>query len=818
MESNIDIDSKVRIWRRALLLLLALLFVSASPALAAAATASAVPAAPAGDASEPPRTPANLYQVATELVRMDTLHHAVAVTLRETAHWQDMAKVLDQPVIGSSLQALEASRDQLSRTQYVELVDADMRVREQAREVTLSTDLLGRWTQRVEADLQRLDAALVQAPKLAELARAQEAPADFRNRIDEAAAGLEALRGRVRLRRDELLIIYERGIRLQGRLAGLRSEIAERRERIDEELHTQAAVPIWARKAPESAAREMELDLRLTRHDLEDYFKVYGRRVATLFGIPALLVFLVLLRSSRADWRRFSMAPPTPGMAAVIALLSSCVFLLFTAPPGPYVFYRLLGTATPILAGIVATRTFAAVIPATAWALVFALEVRDLRVIAEVHPILGETLLLAQIIPLAIALHRDWRQLRLVKFLKWASPTQLRRLVQGVHAAMALTVAASVLGYITLMRSLGALIIVAPALALVSAAIAQGLTQVVAGVLAAPVMQFLRSVRERGELILRALRRIVVLFCFALGTGVFLLKYLALDDVLAAGDAIANASLSAGEVTITVGAILQALLIAIATWAVTKVTRFVLDHELLPRLNLRAGVPVAISTVIGYALIVAGFLLAMGALGIDLTKVTLLAGALGVGVGLGLQNVVNNFASGLILMIERPVNVGDQIDVGGVLGEVKRIGVRSSTLRTPEGAEVILPNSDLAATKVTNWTLSDRSRRFEVTVGVAYGSDPAQVMRLLVDAVAALPDVLKAPPPRALFAGFGDSSLDFRVFAWVPSVDVALQAQNAMRVAILSALKDAGIDMPFPQRDINIRYAPAGTLPAQPQT
>jgi len=204
----------------------------------------------------------------------------------------------------------------------------------------------------------------------------------------------------------------------------------------------------------------------------------------------------------------------------------------------------------------------------------------------------------------------------------------------------------------------------------------------------------------------------------------------------------------------------------------------------------------------------------MAALGIDLTKVTLLAGAVGVGVGLGLQNVVNNFASGLILMLERPINVGDQIDVGGVVGEVKRIGVRSSTIRTSQGAEVIVPNADLASKQVTNWTLSDRARRYEIDVGVAYGSDPARVLRLLEGAAADLPDVQKVPPPRALFSGFGDSSLDFRLYAWVESVDIGMQAQNSLRMAVLRALDGAGIEIPFPQRDLHIRYAPDGAGPA----
>jgi len=146
------------------------------------------------------------------------------------------------------------------------------------------------------------------------------------------------------------------------------------------------------------------------------------------------------------------------------------------------------------------------------------------------------------------------------------------------------------------------------------------------------------------------------------------------------------------------------------------------------------------------------------------------------------------------------------------VGEVRRIGVRSSTIRTFQGAEVIVPNADLASKQVTNWTLSDRERRYEIDVGVAYGSDPQKVLRLLEAAAAEVPEVQKVPQPRALFTGFGDSSLDFRLFAWVQSVDIGLQAQNGLRMAILRLLAQAGIEIPFPQRDLHIRQA-ASELP-----
>ena len=297
------------------------------------------------------------------------------------------------------------------------------------------------------------------------------------------------------------------------------------------------------------------------------------------------------------------------------------------------------------------------------------------------------------------------------------------------------------------------------------------------------------------------------------------MSYSALDDLQRAIASLADTSVSVGDVTITLRAVVTAAAVIVVTWLGTRLVRFVLDHEVLPRLGLRTGVPIAISTIAGYILVVVGAVLALAALGIDLTKVTLLAGALGIGVGLGLQSVVNNFASGLILMFERPINVGDQVDVAGVVGEVKRIGVRSSTIRTFQGAEIIVPNADLVSKQVTNWTLSDRARRYDIDVGVAYGADPTQVLKLLEQAAASVPEVQKQPVPLAAFTGFGDNALNFRLYAWVESVDIGIQAQNGLRTAILEALDNAGIDIPFPQRDVRIHYVPdmatAGRLSAE---
>jgi hypothetical protein len=186
-------------------------------------------------------------------------------------------------------------------------------------------------------------------------------------------------------------------------------------------------------------------------------------------------------------------------------------------------------------------------------------------------------------------------------------------------------------------------------------------------------------------------------------------------------------------------------------------------------------------------------------------QITLLAGAFGVGIGFGLQNVVNNFTSGLVLLFERPISVGDAVQIGELFGEVRRIGLRSSTLRTFQGAEVIVPNANLISDQVTNWTLSDRNRRIELPVGIEYGTDPEQVIQLLINVAKAHPDVMAYPEPGALFIGFGDSSLDFELRAWTSQFDSFLRIKSELAIGINNALRDAGITIPFPQRDLHVR-------------
>jgi potassium-dependent mechanosensitive channel len=258
------------------------------------------------------------------------------------------------------------------------------------------------------------------------------------------------------------------------------------------------------------------------------------------------------------------------------------------------------------------------------------------------------------------------------------------------------------------------------------------------------------------------------------------------------------------RVHITLGSVLSFVFILFAGYALANVITFALRKFLLSRFPLQRGLPFAVSKVTYYVLLVLFFLVALTNAGVELNKFTVVTGALGVGVGFGLQNIVNNFVSGLILLFERPIRVGDIIEISGLAGRVRRIGARSSTIHTFQDAEVIVPNSDLVVKEVINWTLSSLRRRVDISVGVAYGTDPERVISLLLELAVAHPTVINNPKPEAYFLGFGESALNFELRFWTYQEDW-FQLKSDVTVRLVRALREANIEVPFPQRDLHIR-------------
>jgi len=211
------------------------------------------------------------------------------------------------------------------------------------------------------------------------------------------------------------------------------------------------------------------------------------------------------------------------------------------------------------------------------------------------------------------------------------------------------------------------------------------------------------------------------------------------------------------------------------------------------------------SLVISYCLVAIGIFLALAAAGIGLDRISIFVGAFGVGIGFGLQNIANNLISGIILAAERPIQVEDIIEVKEQVGVVKKIGFRSSIIRTYDGADIIVPNGDLISQEVTNWTHTDKRRRIEILVGVAYGTDLQMVKELLEKTISEHKLVVRQPNPLVFFTGFGNSSLDFRMLVWTHHIDQWIGIKSDICMAIDLAFKENGIEIPFPQRDLHLR-------------
>ncbi len=204
------------------------------------------------------------------------------------------------------------------------------------------------------------------------------------------------------------------------------------------------------------------------------------------------------------------------------------------------------------------------------------------------------------------------------------------------------------------------------------------------------------------------------------------------------------------------------------------------------------------------AVLIVGFFIAATAAQIPLDKVTIVLGALSVGIGFGLQTIINNLVSGIILAFERPIQIGDDIEVGTMSGEVREVGIRASKILSYDGAEVVIPNGDLLSQSLINWTLSDKKRRIELLIGVAYDSD-MQKVNSIIEGVLKRDKILKTPAPRVLMQNFNESSVDFRVLFWIESMDLMLEMRHEVMKAIFQAFKENGIEIPFPKRDLYIK-------------
>ena len=649
-------------------------------------------------------------------------------------------------------------------------------------------------------------------------ARAADAPASLISRIDETLARLRQVQGRVASRRAEALTLQEQVVRERGRAQESLDAFAQARQSTAWRTFLPDSPPIWNPVSRWQGWRDVVArageNLQENRRQLDAYLTDYGAHLLqhVLFFACALAVLV----HGRARSRQWSVQDPARERVRVIyarpvsaGIVASLAMVWWIQPHAPRVVLIVLTCVALVplvrIANGLTPRALHPVIVAIA--LFFPVE-RFREAVVRDPGIEQIALLLASIAFTAIAIVAARRVEEAL-----ATPKAHRLAVVIRMIALPLLAAAvvgSALGFTQLAQAMYSGVVRSAGVALPLWESYWVADAVMADGLRSWPLDLLQMVRRHRSLLER--RGEVVVRWVLVGVWLwFTLRMLGLDGMVSSMVQNAfTATLAYREFRVSLADVV-ALAVAIwSTFALSRFVRFVLDEDVFPRLQLELGLPNALSVLVNYLILLVGFLVALAMVGIDLTRLTILAGAVGIGIGFGLQNVINNFVSGFILLFERPIRIGDRLQLDNITGEIRRIGLRSSTMRTWEGAELIIPNAQLTSSIVTNWTLSDRQRRIDVPVGVAYGTPPRQVLDLLLKVAGQHVMVLAKPEPVALFLGFGDSSLNFELRVFTDQLERLLQTRSELNLAVHDALAGAGITIPFPQRDVHL----PGAVPA----
>jgi len=256
----------------------------------------------------------------------------------------------------------------------------------------------------------------------------------------------------------------------------------------------------------------------------------------------------------------------------------------------------------------------------------------------------------------------------------------------------------------------------------------------------------------------------------------------------------------------TLGHLVELIFLLAAVWIAEMIFRRLFLARLLRRSRLRPSVQFAITKITRYTILALGTYLSLEAVEINLNSLAFLVGALGVGVGFGLQNIVSNFISGLIILTEAPIALGDRVEVSGTVGRVTQINLRSTTVTTADNISIIIPNSNLITGTVINWSHGDPTVRTRLPIAVAYGTDLEKFRSLMLEVASADPDILKSPEPDLLFVGYGDGAINFELALWSSmTADKPLLFRSRIYYAVHKTLEANKIEIAFPQRGLHLR-------------
>ncbi|MGH7288658.1 MAG: mechanosensitive ion channel family protein, partial [Myxococcota bacterium] len=634
----------------------------------------------------------------------------------------------------------------------------------------LGDDLAAR-VQRRESDLATLAALADSWSASRKLAQQTDAPATLLERVDATLSAISATRAAVEQRRDRVLVLQDTVSRALQASDDSLDRIEHARRNALRRAFSSRERPLW-QTLREGRLRDAAGSERLVQQLHEWLEPLLGYLGAHREAFTFTLLLWILLA-----WplRRLESISPHAS-----ALLLTGALTIPLRPHAPVIVRQLallilLLAALEVLRPLARARAFA-----SACLLGLLLIVNLLRTLLWVWPGLDQAALLLEF-SAATGLFL-WAGSDLPA--PWRSATATLWMPRVFAGVSLLSAAAAGLGFLELADYLGSGVIVLASLGVGVHALRGAVERLVAN---------LRGRLPSGGMpgLEQSTQRLLDVAAVVLWLVVALDRYELRVPATDALTAVLGARLELGGLSLSLGGALGFVGAVLAGWLLSRVVVFVLEVGVFPRASLPRGVPYALASLARYSVLLGGFLIALATLGLDLTHLTLLVSALGLGLGFGLQQIVQNFVSGLILLFERPVQIGDGIQLAELTGVVERIGIRSSTLRTFDGAEVIVPNSNLVEQRVTNWTLSDRRRRIDLSLTVGQDRDPAGVLALLLEVAKRDPRIASAPAPEALLLRFAEANLELQLLVWTDEPNW-MRVKSDLAVALHAALHKPG--------------------------
>lgn len=762
---------------------------------------AAVPVPAASDKSapaEPAAAPQSIsiadiaVQAETALSRVRQIENKSRIDdLIETANDEIPAMTRD------TAYRMREMRQQLARNPPLETIRAlEGEWREIDLRVTSLTRELTRAVLQLDRDIGELETMNATWTATYKAAAEAAAPHEVLERVQDVSNSIEAARKKVLGNRAMVLALQGKSADIGSLAAQSRQALAEASDRAVTRLLYRDNPPLWSssswQQPVDGFMKEVRENLSAQSAALTDYLYLHQRSVMFhllfLSGLVAALTFArtKINKLSRTDesLKRASKVYEMPIVSAMLIAMFASTWFYPRPPRVLWIIISIVG-AVPVL--VFARRVIDSSLYSVLYAVIGFYLADRLRLVFATLPGISRWLFLIEALLIMLFISYTLRRpesrarspaWRVIRFGCWLT-----------LLLITLALVENIAGYVRLADLTVHTILGSAYTALVLYAIThvgEGLLQ---GLFHVPPISMLGMVRRHKMLLSRRINRWIKWAAFLFWLTLSLQMPGLLRPLISFVQSVWQASVRIGSLTMSVGAVLSFFLIIWLAYLLSRLVRFVLEEEIYPNLSLDRGLPYAISMMLHYILLFSGLVLALGAIGVDMTKFTIVAGAFSIGIGFGLQNIVNNFVSGLIVLFERPVKVGDTIQIGDVVGRVQHIGIRASIIHTTAGAEFIIPNGKLISDNVTNWTLSNQLRQITVPVITKPDVNVVQLKTLLLDIARQNKLVIQTPSPEALFIKRGIDSFEFELRVWTDALDAWLEVKSDLITEINEALR-----------------------------